>query len=113
MDQENALFLLESVLETVTVLNADGIVRSQSPWVARILGDPQGELSGRSIFDFVHPEDRPTVLAAFADVVRNPGSTVSAELRFRHQDGSWQVLQAAGKSLYDSTETLCVVISAR
>src|SRR5262249_43572612 len=105
--------LLESVLETFTVLNEDGTVRYQSPWVERMLGYPQGELSGRNVFDLIHPEDCSTVSGAFSQVVRNLGSTIAAEFRFRHKNGTWQVVQAAGKSLRDETGAVKVVISAR
>jgi PAS domain S-box-containing protein len=113
MYQENLTVLLEQLLETFTVLDTYGVVCSQSPWFERILGYGQGELTGKSVFSYIHPDDRPVVTEAFAKVSRTPGATTAAEFRFQHRDGSWHVLQVAGKSLMDSTEEIRVVVSAR
>lgn len=113
MYQESPTALLEQLLETFTVLDARGVVCSQSPWFERILGYEQGGLTGASVFSLIHPDDRPFVTEAFANATRTPGATVAAEFRFRHRDGTWQVLQAAGKSLLDSAGEIRVVVSAR
>jgi PAS domain S-box-containing protein len=113
MDLGNPATFLEQLLDTFTVLDAQGVVCSQSPWFERILGYEQGKLAGESVFSYIHPEDRPRVLEAFTKVTRCPGETIAAELRFRHRNGSWQVLQAAGKSFVDSAGDIRVVVSAR
>jgi PAS domain S-box-containing protein len=113
MDLGNPATFLEQLLDTFTVLDAQGVVCSQSPWFERILGYEQGKLAGESVFSYIHPEDRPRVLEAFTTVTRCPGETIAAELRFRHRNGSWQVLQAAGKSFVDSAGEIRVVVSAR
>lgn len=113
MYHEDPVVLLEQLLETFTVLDARGTVSSQSPWFERILGYEQGELTGKSVFSYIHPDDRPMVTEAFTKVSRTPGSATAVEFRFQHRNGSWQVLQVAGKSLVDSSGDIRVVISAR
>lgn len=113
MYHEDPVVLLEQLLETFTVLDAHGTVSSQSPWFERILGYEQGELTGKSVFSYIHPDDRPMVTEAFTKVSRIPGSATAVELRFQHRNGSWQVLQVAGKSLVDSSGDIRVVVSAR
>lgn len=113
MYQEDPIILLEQLLETFTVLDTHGVVRSQSPWLERILGYRPGELTGKSVFSYIHPDDRPFVAEAFATVSRTLGAITAVECRFQHRDGSWQVLQAAGKSLVDSAKEIRVVVSAR
>lgn len=113
MYQESPAALLEQILETFTVLDAQGVVCSQSPWFERILGYRQGNLTGKSVFSYIHPDDRIRVSEAFTKVAQNPGTIAAAEFRFLHHDGSWQTLQAAGKSVVDSTGEIRVVISAR
>lgn len=113
MYQESPTALLEQLLETFTVLDARGVVCSQSSWFERILGYEQGEITGTSVFSLIHPDDRPAVTEAFAKATHEPGATVAAEFRFRHRDGSWQILHAAGKSLVDNAGEIRVVVSAR
>ena len=113
MYQEDPIVLLEQLLETFTVLDAQGVVRSQSPWFERILGYKQGQLAGKSVFSYIHPDDLPLVEEAFAKVVHTPGATAAAEFRFQHRDGSWHALQVAGKSLVSGSGETQIVVSAR
>ena len=113
MYQEDPTVLLEQLLETFIVLDTHGVVCSQSPWFEQLLGYAQGELTGKSVFSYIHTDDLPLVAEAFAKVSRTPGATTAVEFRFQHRDGSWHVLQVAGKSLVDSTAEIRVVVSAR
>src|ERR1700761_1298774 len=49
--------------DVVLVCDLDGVVRYASPAVEDY-GYPPGTLTGRRLLDFVHPEDRPAVLAS-------------------------------------------------
>jgi PAS domain-containing protein len=65
--------LVQYASDIVTVLDADGTVRYQSPSIERILGYEQEELVGTNVFDHVHPEDRERVWDTFAEALQNQG----------------------------------------
>ena len=50
--------LIEHASDLITVLNVGGLIRFQSPSLERVLGYAPTELLGRSVFEFVPPEDR-------------------------------------------------------
>ena len=77
--------------DLVTVVEADGTLRYQSPSHERVLGHPAGERIGKTGFDLVHPEDLPEARRHFEELLREPGGTRSMTLRSRHGDGSWRV----------------------
>lgn len=105
--------LVQNATDIITILEADGTIRYQSPAIERILGYAPEELVGRLAFDFVHPEDLPGILEAFAAVVQTPGKVLRVEYRFRRKDGSWQVLESTGANLLDDPALRGVVVNSR
>jgi PAS domain S-box-containing protein len=55
--EERFRALAQHASDIVTLLEADGIIRYQSPSVERILGYQPEEMLGKNAFDYVHPED--------------------------------------------------------
>ncbi len=89
--------LLENALDFITVLDQDGTLRHQSPWVESVLGYRSRELVGQSLFAYVHPEDVSEVVGLFGRLRQNPGGVEAGKFRFRHGGGSWLILEALGK----------------
>jgi PAS domain S-box-containing protein len=105
--------LIQHTSDIITVLDDDGMIRYASPSVGRILGyDPQSVM-GENSFAFVHPEDMVRVRQGFDRVIHHPGLLQSVEFRFRHQDGSWRILEAIGKKLPQDLQASPVVVSLR
>ena len=74
----------------LTVLDADGTIRYESPSIERVYGFEQAELVGDQVATYFHPEDRDRVLAAFERVVASDAETVEAvEYRHERADGSY------------------------
>ena len=94
------------------MLNLEGLIRFQSPSLERVLGYAPTELLGRSVFEFVPPEDLPQARVSFERALSEPSATVSLEFQFRHQNGQWRILQSSGRALpADGGEALMVLNS--
>ncbi|WP_121823168.1 PAS domain S-box protein [Halostella salina] len=93
-DLERYETLIQETTDIVTVLDQDGTVRYQNPAVERVLGYDQDELAGENAFDYVHPEDRPTVVDRFSDLVSERNETYRVQFRMQHADGSWRWLES-------------------
>lgn len=113
--QNEELFrsLIENGSDLITVVNARGIIRFQSPSAERILGYSPDELIGRCCMDYIHPDDIARVQKALERAMSNPEVQFPAELRFRHQSGEWRTLQALGKSIPGQAAEGCIVVNAR
>jgi PAS domain S-box-containing protein len=94
--EEHFRLLIENASDLITVINNEGVFRFQSPSAVRMLGYRPEEMIGRSIFEYLHPEDAPRIAPAIQRAVVNPGLPVSVEYRFRHQDGSWRLHPIGG-----------------
>ena len=105
--------LTQNSSDLVTLMEATGIVRYQSPAIERRFGYSSEELLGKNAFDYVHPDDLQRVVMAFAEIVKNPGRVPSAEYRFRHKDGSWRWLESVGTNLTEEPGVGSYVINSR
>ena len=107
--------LIENASDIVTILDAAGTILYHSPSAERFLGYTREALAGQSVFEFVHPDDRHVLRQRFetrlrAEATPGPGY---AEIRFRHQDGSWLTLETTGKNLIDHPAVGGIVVNAR
>src|SRR5437667_1237357 len=111
--EEHFRSLIENASDIVTIVGDNGVFRYASPSVERVLGYGPAELLERSAFDLVHPEDIALVAEALARALQQPHSPQLAEFRFRHQDGSWRVLEAVGQARVDRGGAAQLVVNAR
>ena len=105
--------LTQNSSDLVTLMEATGIVRYQSPAIERMLGYSSEELVGKNVFDYVHPDDLQRIQMAFAEVVKDPGRVPSAEYRFRHKDGTWHWLESVGTNLIEEPGVGAYVVNSR
>lgn len=77
-----------------------------SPSHRTVLGYDPADLLGRSIFDFIHPDDQAMMRTRWDQLIA--GGMGQAEYRHRHADGSWRWVEAHGTSLDEQGQ--CVVV---
>lgn len=105
--------LVQNSSDIISILAADGTIRYESPSVERILGYKPEELVGKSVFGFLHPDDRQRVIEVFRKHLTIPGSIAPMELRFRHNDGSWRTVEATGNNLLHEPGVAGLVVNSR
>ncbi|MEE8373040.1 MAG: PAS domain S-box protein, partial [Dehalococcoidia bacterium] len=77
------------------------------------LGRTPEDRIGRNSFEFVHPDDMAEAAKAFAQLMRDPGSTIHTEIRGLHKDGSWRALDVIGRNLVDDPKARGIVANFR
>ena len=90
--------------DVICVVGVDGRFERVNRALERLLGRSRDELSARSFFDFVHPDDLPATQAAM-DSGRLRETALCFENRYRCQDGayrwlSWHISANAAGRLY-------------
>ncbi|HEY3215543.1 MAG TPA: PAS domain S-box protein [Candidatus Eisenbacteria bacterium] len=108
--EERYRSLIEHTSDLITLSTVDGTILFQSASVERILGHRPEQVIGRNWAEFVHPEDAPALRQAIRDVVGGSGFA-SSEVRVRHRDGSWRVLEVRS-TLKTSRRGLTLVLGA-
>lgn len=105
--------LVQNSSDIISILDADGTIRYESPSIERILGYRPEELIGKNAFEFVHSDDRQRVINIFQEHLPTRGSISPVELRFRHRDGSWRTLEATGNNLLHEAGVAGIVVNSR
>ncbi len=70
-------------------------------------------MTDKSLFDYVHPSDAPTLRRAFEDAVGRPDERIVAEFRARRKDGTWIDLEALGSNLLGNPALAGFLLAAR
>ncbi len=91
--------LIEHASDLITIIDAEGIVRYESPSFERIFGGSADVILGQSLFDFVHHDDASLVRDAFAHALASSGAIAPIRCRFRRFDGTWCTVEAIGNRL--------------
>jgi len=105
--------LVEESNDIISILDADGVFEYQSPSVERILGYDSEETIGDTAWEYVHPDDRETVMDTFEEWVTNPDMTATVEYRARHADSSWRWMEARGNNQLDNPAVEGYVVNSR
>ena len=104
-------FILENSSDVITIVDADGVIRYESPAVEPILGYEQNELIGVNGFDLVHPEDLARARDVLERALRIHGFTEPVDLRFKHRDGTWRWLESIGRNMVGGSAGAVIVTS--
>ncbi len=106
--------ILEHSSDVITLLGPDGTVLWASESTQPVLGYGVTENVGRNAFEFIHPDDRPSALELFGELMHQPpGRLVKTELRALHKDGTWRRLEAVGVNRLDDPAIGAVVVTYR
>lgn len=92
--------LVENSPDGIVLLDSELEVIYENPSAARILGYESGEFVGKDTLGVIHPEDMFKAARRLTKMIQNPDDTGShAQLRARHKDGSWRVVDVVANNL--------------
>jgi PAS domain S-box-containing protein len=111
--EEHFRSLIENLSDVILIMDADGTISYIGPSVRRVLGYEPKERTGISGFDLIHPDDLPVVIDAFSRSVQTQGFHEPIEMRIRHKDGSWRVVQGVGNNLLGNPSVAGMVVNFR
>ena len=105
--------LLENSAEAVALLDASGRIEYASASMRRVLGYESREVTGRVSLEFVHPEDRGAVRAAFQRLQAALGTSETLRVRFMHKDGSVRLLESTAVNRIADPDVAGIVCNFR
>ncbi|MBI3758101.1 MAG: PAS domain S-box protein [Deltaproteobacteria bacterium] len=106
--------LIEDASDLISILDNDGTVLYVSPSHQRVLSYTSEDLVRKNAFTFIHPDDLSGVLNIFSltQADRTDG-LIPPTYRFRHQNGSWRMLESVGKNLPENSTIRGMIINSR
>jgi len=111
--EQHSQALVHAATDVVTIVDAAGVVRFQSPSTQRALGYGAGELVGQDLAALVHPDDLAPLRDLLAAVVNGVADAPAVEVRLRDARGSWLETEIVASDLRDHPEVGGIVLAAR
>ena len=111
--EERFRALVENSSDALLLIDAEGRITYLSPSSVRHLGWTAEQMVGRSIFDFLHPDDRELVGVRMAETLGHPGKTIVEQVRFLHADGSWRIMAGGGVNRLADPAVAGIVVNVR
>lgn len=78
-----------------------------------LIGYSEHELLGRSLFDFIHPQDLDRARNVLGNVLGSPNQEAHGELRFLHKLGHWVWLEGFSQNLLHEPSVGAIVLNYR
>ena len=107
--EEHFRALIDNISDGISVLDGELKTVYRSPSRKRILGYQESEPGG--LLDVMHPDDARSYRAALEHMVRTNGPPATAEVRLRHKDGSWRLVEATAKNLLENPAVKGIVVN--
>lgn len=94
----------------VVRLDVSGVFVSVDRATTVALGWLADELLGRSILDFLHPDDHEAGLIAWVELLQAPGAIRRLRQRFRRADGSYVWMEVTETNHFNEPDEDCAVV---
>lgn len=105
--------VLDHTQDLISLVDPSGVIRYVSPSHQRVMGYAEDELLEASVLDFVHPEDAAMIAQRMAESVASGEGGFVSEIRIRHKDGRWMILEGRGSIIVRPGEQPVILASAR
>jgi len=105
--------LIHNISDIVALIDAEGILCFVNPRMETVLGYRTGDVLGRNIFDFIHPEDIPRASLEFSETLQRQGEGVPSVLRLRGVAGAWVPFEIIANNQLNDAEIQSVIFTAR
>jgi len=105
--------LVEHSLDAVALLDETGAISYVSQAATRLLGYDVPELTGTNALGFLHPDDLALTQRLCRQLLDQPGTPFRTELRARHKDGTYHLVEAVAVNRLDDPAVGAVVANWR
>ena len=111
--EERFRSLVRNSADVNMIVGADGLIVYESPAVERVLGYTPQERVGTTGLELFHPDDQERASQIFSELVQSPNEQVTTEIRIRHADGTYRLIEVTGKNLLSEPSVGGVVVNYR
>ena len=105
--------LVQHTSDIITIVNAEGVISYETPGVEKALGYKPEDRIGKSIFEFILPDNVGWVSEEFDKLLENGGVSPRLEIQVRAADGTLHYLETTGRNLLADSRVGGVVVNSR
>ncbi|MCX6150720.1 MAG: PAS domain S-box protein [Ignavibacteriales bacterium] len=111
--EERFRSMIQGLSDLINLLDTNGTIIYESPSVSKILGYDPGYMIGKNCFDFIHPDDIPSVSSDLMEVRENNNNGIPTEFRIKHANGNYIFMESVAKNLLDNSEINGILVTSR
>jgi diguanylate cyclase (GGDEF)-like protein/PAS domain S-box-containing protein len=105
--------VLDSMSDLVCVIDRDANMTYVNETATRLIGRSPANHVGKSMFEFIHPEDAGRVAETFVSERDTPGPVAPLEIRLLHRDGTFHTFEVSANNLLEDPAINGIVINSR
>ncbi len=113
ISEERFRAIIERSTDIVMILGEDGRVRYVGASIKHLLGYDPATLIGKPVSELCHADDLHVIDGALKDIAAEQESVHSVEVRVRHSEGTWRVIEGISKNLLSDPVLSGIVVNAR
>ena len=114
-DGETFRAIVENSPDGIVILGSELEVLYENPSAGRILGYEPGEFVNSDTLSVIHPDDMFKAAHRLTKMIQTPGDTTTnhVQLRARHKDGTWRVVDAVANNLLHHPAVKGIIVEMR
>jgi PAS domain S-box-containing protein len=107
--------IVENSPDGIVILGSELEVLYENPSASRVLGYEPGEFVNKDTLSVIHPDDMFKAAHRLTKMIQTPGDTTTnhVELRARHRDGTWRVVDAVANNLLHHPAVKGIIVEMR
>ncbi len=111
--EERNRALIENITDAILLLDETLKPIYRSPSVTKILGFPREEMTDKSIFDSIHPDDLPKSRIFFQKVYTSPGIPIQSQFRLLHKYGHYIWVEGTINNMLGNKSINAIIVNYR
>lgn len=104
--------LVQNGSDMIKILDENAVFTFSSPSVEQVLGFASAQVIGKSVFEFVHPEELDNIRKQF-DIIKHSDYHEIQYFRFKNADGEWRWLETKLTNLLNDSAVKGIVSNSR
>lgn len=107
--------IVENSPDGIAILGSELEVLYENRSASQILGYEPGEFANKDALSVIHPDDMFKAAHRLTKMIQTPGDTTTnhVELRARHKDGTWRVVDAVANNLLHHPAVRGIIVEMR
>ena len=111
--EERFKAIIDSISETIAIVDVEGSVHFVGEPVYRMLGFSPEEIRSMNVYDLVHPEDLERSIDIAIGLGAKPGARATSIIRAMDRNGKWHHIEATSINYSDNTYIAGIMAVAR
>jgi PAS domain S-box-containing protein len=105
--------LFDNFMDGIVILDSNMEIMYENPAAAKIVGYKPGEFVGEDTLSIIHPDDLLKIAHRLTRIVQTMGDASFTQLRVKHKDGTYRIIDGVAHNLTHNPVIKGVVISFR